>query len=74
VHWIEGADDNAKAIAMNPVLSGRRADDEGLYVIHHQHWVEEMLRAIDRERRASALFCPTALCPRGDRLMTHSST
>ncbi len=50
VHWIEGADDNASAIDMKPILSGKRADDEGLYVIHHQHWVEEMLRAIEQER------------------------
>ncbi|OBX34720.1 2-halobenzoate 1,2-dioxygenase large subunit [Halomonas elongata] len=27
-------------------LSGRRS----LYVLHHKHWVEEMLRAIDKER------------------------
>ena len=50
VHWIQGADDNASAIDMKPILSGKRADDEGLYVIHHQHWVEEMLRAIEEER------------------------
>jgi benzoate/toluate 1,2-dioxygenase alpha subunit len=53
VHWIKGADDNAKAIDMKPLLSGRRPDDEGLYVIHHQHWVKEMLRAIDKERSST---------------------
>ncbi|MBI1205987.1 MAG: Rieske 2Fe-2S domain-containing protein [Azospirillum sp.] len=58
-HWVQGADDNAQAIGMAPILSGMRADDEGLYVIHHQHWVEEMLRAIGLERAAS-LAAPTA--------------
>ncbi|TDV87156.1 hypothetical protein BDK62_1416, partial [Halomonas alkaliantarctica] len=24
--------------------------DEGLYVLHHKHWVDEMLRAIGKER------------------------
>ncbi|MDI5935935.1 Rieske 2Fe-2S domain-containing protein [Halomonas kalidii] len=48
--WIEGADDNAKAIDMKPLMSGASPEDEGLYVLHHQHWVEEMLRAIEKER------------------------
>ncbi|MCG7592367.1 MULTISPECIES: SRPBCC family protein, partial [unclassified Halomonas] len=49
--WIEGADENAQAIDMKPLLSGASPEDEGLYVLHHQHWVSEMLRAIDKERR-----------------------
>nr|WP_298523120.1 Rieske 2Fe-2S domain-containing protein [uncultured Halomonas sp.] len=48
--WIEGADDNARAIDMKPLMSGAAPEDEGLYVLHHKHWVEEMLRAIDKER------------------------
>jgi benzoate/toluate 1,2-dioxygenase alpha subunit len=35
---------------MKPLKSGASPEDEGLYVLHHQHWVEEMLRAIDKER------------------------
>ena len=48
--WIEGADENAQAIDMKPLLSGASPEDEGLYVLHHKHWVTEMLRAIDKER------------------------
>jgi benzoate/toluate 1,2-dioxygenase alpha subunit len=48
--WIKGADDNAKAINMKPLMSGASPEDEGIYVLHHKHWVEEMLRAIDKER------------------------
>ena len=46
----EGADENAQAIGMKPLLSGASPEDEGLYVLHHKHWVSEMLRAIDKER------------------------
>jgi benzoate/toluate 1,2-dioxygenase alpha subunit len=35
---------------MKPLLSGASPEDEGLYVLHHKHWVSEMLRAIDKER------------------------
>ena len=48
--WIEGADETAQAIDMKPLLSGASPEDEGLYVLHHKHWVSEMLRAIDKER------------------------
>ncbi|KAA0009738.1 Rieske 2Fe-2S domain-containing protein [Billgrantia pellis] len=58
--WIEGADDNAKAIDMKPLLSGASPEDEGLYVLHHKHWVEEMLRAIDKERSQFIATTPVA--------------
>ncbi|MEE3215677.1 MAG: RHO alpha subunit C-terminal catalytic domain-containing protein, partial [Pseudomonadota bacterium] len=48
--WIDGPDEDAAAIDMKPLKSGASPEDEGLYVLHHQHWVEEMLRAIDKER------------------------
>lgn len=49
-HWIEGADKGAQRIDLQPTLSGAKPEDEGLYVTHHQHWVEEMLRAVETER------------------------
>src|SRR5690606_28270193 len=49
-HRIEGADEAAKAIGMQPLLSGAKPEDEGLYIAHHQHWVDEMLRAVESER------------------------
>ncbi|NLW04646.1 MAG: Rieske 2Fe-2S domain-containing protein [Pseudomonadaceae bacterium] len=51
VHWIEGADEQATRAGFKPILSGAKPEDEGLYVTHHQHWVKEMLRAIEQERR-----------------------
>jgi len=54
-HWIDGPDEHANQIDMKPIMSGARPDDEGLYVNHHQHWQEEMTRAIEAER---ARFIP----------------
>ena len=31
-------------------MSGAKPEDEGLYVNHHQHWVEEMSKAVEVER------------------------
>ncbi len=49
-HWIEGADETAKKAGFSPIMSGAKPEDEGLYVNHHQHWVQEMLRAVEQER------------------------
>jgi benzoate/toluate 1,2-dioxygenase subunit alpha len=43
-HWIQGADEGAKAIEMKPLLSGARTEDEGLFVIQHRYWMETMQR------------------------------
>ncbi|TWI45210.1 benzoate/toluate 1,2-dioxygenase alpha subunit [Pseudomonas duriflava] len=51
-HWIEGPDDNARAMNMNPLLSGAKTEDEGLYVKQHQFWAQMMQRAIEQERSA----------------------
>jgi benzoate/toluate 1,2-dioxygenase alpha subunit len=44
-HWVDGADDNARAVGLRPQLSGKRADDEGLFVLQHRYWRDAMLRA-----------------------------
>lgn len=49
-HWIEGADDNAKAMGMQPLLSGRKTEDEGLFVRQHAYWAQALQKAIDIER------------------------
>ncbi len=50
-HWIEGADDNAKALGIAPIMSGARAEDEGLYTIQHRYWLETMRRAIEQDAK-----------------------
>ena len=48
--WIEGPDEDAKELGINPILSGARTEDEGLFVIQHSQWTERMAKAIARER------------------------
>ncbi|WP_018262287.1 benzoate 1,2-dioxygenase large subunit [Methylobacterium sp. WSM2598] len=43
-HWIEGADEGARAIGLEPLLSGVRTEDEGLFAIQHRYWMETMRR------------------------------
>ncbi|WP_025123373.1 MULTISPECIES: Rieske 2Fe-2S domain-containing protein [unclassified Serratia (in: enterobacteria)] len=42
--WLEGPDDNAQAMDINPLLSGPRSEDEALYISHHHHWQQTLLR------------------------------
>ncbi len=49
-HWIHGPDAEADAIGLKPILSGARTEDEGLFVVQHQHWAERMRNAVEAER------------------------
>jgi len=48
-HWIEGADDAARAIGLKPVMSGVKTEDEGLYTVQHRYWLDEMKKALRAE-------------------------
>lgn len=48
--WIDGPDERAVKAGLNPLMSGQKPEDEGLYVSHHQHWVTEMLKAVEVEK------------------------
>lgn len=50
--WIEGPDANATALGLNPLLSGERSEDEGLFVRQHEYWAEAMKAAVRREAEA----------------------
>jgi benzoate/toluate 1,2-dioxygenase alpha subunit len=45
-HWIDGPDAAAAAIGLNPVMSGVRTEDEGLFVVQHRYWQQAMARAL----------------------------
>ncbi len=53
-HWIEGGDADAEALGLNPVLSGVRSEDEGLYPVQHSYWQKVMQQAIDTEAKSLA--------------------
>ena len=48
-HWIEGADEAARAIGLQPLMSGVRTEDEGLFVVQHKYWQQTMQRALAAE-------------------------
>ena len=47
--WINGPDENARRIGINPLLSGERSEDEGLFVRQHEYWVSVMRQALAEE-------------------------
>ena len=51
-HWIRGADDAAKEIGLQPLMSGVRTEDEGLYTIQHRYWLDVMKSAMAGEAAA----------------------
>ena len=53
-HWIEGPDDEAKALGLNPVRSGVKVEDEGLYPIQHHYWLQAMQQAASAESAAQS--------------------
>ena len=52
MHWVKGADDEAKTIGLEPLLSGVKTEDEGLYVVQHTYWLDEMKKAIAAKQEA----------------------
>ena len=48
-HWIKGADEAAKTIGLEPLLSGARTEDEGLYVEQHRYWQLVMQDALEQK-------------------------
>jgi len=52
-HWIKGPDEDAKALGINPVLSGVKVEDEGLYPVQHSYWLKVMQQAVDAEAKAA---------------------
>lgn len=58
VHWVEGADDNARAMGLEPLISGNRSEDEGLFVRQHEYWAQTLIAALDREAAAQTTLKP----------------
>lgn len=48
-HWITGPDEDAKKLGMNPLMSGAKTEDEGLFTVQHRYWVDEMRKAAAKE-------------------------
>ncbi|WP_423785731.1 benzoate 1,2-dioxygenase large subunit [Halopseudomonas pelagia] len=48
-HWVEGPDEGAERIGLTPILSGKKTEDEGLFVVQHKYWLEQMRKALEAE-------------------------
>jgi benzoate/toluate 1,2-dioxygenase alpha subunit len=53
-HWIQGPDAVAEAIGLNPLMSGARIEDEGLFLVQHKYWQDAMRRALAAEIKLNA--------------------
>ncbi len=49
-HWIQGPDEGAKTIGLQPLLSGARTEDEGVFAVQHRYWMETMQRSLDKDK------------------------
>jgi benzoate/toluate 1,2-dioxygenase alpha subunit len=56
MRWIEGPDDNARAMGLKPILSGERSEDDGLFVRQHEYWAKTLRAALDREQQAAGVL------------------
>jgi benzoate/toluate 1,2-dioxygenase alpha subunit len=54
-HWIEGPDEDARAMGFTPLRSGVKVEDEGLYPIQHRYWQTAMQQAVVAESKARSL-------------------
>jgi benzoate/toluate 1,2-dioxygenase alpha subunit len=52
--WIDGPDENARRMGLNPLLSGERSEDEGLFVRQHEYWAKVMRDALAAETNGTA--------------------
>lgn len=48
-HQLDGPDEQAQELGMNPLSSGVRTEDEGLFPIQHAYWQETLEKAIAKE-------------------------
>src|SRR3984893_14966271 len=49
-HSLRGPNAAAEAIGLNPLMSGARIEDEGLFVVQHKYWQQAMRRALAVEK------------------------
>jgi len=53
-HWIQGPDEEARELGINPVLSGVRVEDEGLFPVQHSYWVKALQNGLAAESKAQS--------------------
>jgi benzoate/toluate 1,2-dioxygenase alpha subunit len=51
-HWIEGPDDDAKTLGLEPASSGVKTEDEGLFIVQHGYWKNALKKGLESEDAA----------------------
>ena len=49
-HWIDGQDEEARTIDLHPVMSGKKTEDEGLFIVQHHYWQQMIDEAARKEK------------------------
>jgi benzoate/toluate 1,2-dioxygenase alpha subunit len=49
-HWIAGQDEEAKIIDLHPIMSGKKTEDEGLFIVQHHYWQQMIAEAARKEK------------------------
>jgi benzoate/toluate 1,2-dioxygenase alpha subunit len=49
-HWIDGQDEGAERIDLHPLMSGKKSEDEGLFMAQHHYWQQVMTEAARKEK------------------------
>lgn len=57
--WIDGADDNARSLGLDPILSGDRSEDEGLFLRQHDHWARTLITGLDQDSATVSADIPS---------------
>lgn len=60
MRWVDGPDENARAMGLNPILSGQCSEDEGLFVRQHEYWAQALRTALDRDGGGGGTVRPEA--------------
>lgn len=47
-HWIYGQDDLAKRMGIQPLISGIKSEDEGLFITQHSYWQKELKKGLEQ--------------------------
>lgn len=49
-HWIDGQDEEARTIDLHPMMSGKKTEDEGLFIVQHHYWQQMITEAARKEK------------------------
>lgn len=51
VNVVAGADEHARTIGLEPILSGTNLQNEGIFVSLHRHWLHTLKSALERDKQ-----------------------